>query len=58
MFQYFVKVVPTRFKYLNGTIFATNQFSVTQYERNVGDKLGQVGLPGTQVVEFIFCSMW
>ncbi len=32
-FQYFIKVVPTRVRYLNGTLLNTNQFSVTQYER-------------------------
>ena len=30
MFQYFVKVVPTDFVYLNGTVLKTNQFSYTE----------------------------
>ena len=44
MFQYFIKVVPTDFVYLNGTILKTNQFSYTE---NVLDFAGRQGsLPG------------
>ncbi|KAI3649608.1 hypothetical protein MP228_005240 [Amoeboaphelidium protococcarum] len=32
-FQYFIKVVPTQVKYLNGSVITTNQYSVTQHER-------------------------
>ena len=31
-FQYFIKVVPTKVIYLNGTEILTNQYSVTQFE--------------------------
>ncbi|KAG9295719.1 hypothetical protein G9A89_001736 [Geosiphon pyriformis] len=34
-YQYFHKVVATQFHYLNGTSIYTNQFSVTQYERDL-----------------------
>ena len=53
MFQYFVKVVSTQFHYLNQTIIYTNQYSVTQYERDLTGKdtsghvhTHQGGLPG------------
>jgi len=44
MYQYFLKVVPTQYKYLNGTVLETNQFSVTQHERQIS--AGMQGLPG------------
>lgn len=31
----FLKVVSTKFAYLNGDIIDTNQYSVTQYERDL-----------------------
>lgn len=31
-FQYFIKVVPTEVRYLNGTTLMTNQYSVTRHE--------------------------
>ncbi|CAG8519296.1 7769_t:CDS:2 [Paraglomus brasilianum] len=37
-FQYFLKVVATQFHYLNGDSVYTNQFSVTEYERNLSQK--------------------
>jgi len=43
-YQYFIKVVPTSFVYLNGTILSTNQFSYTQNEQDMAEKQG--GLPG------------
>lgn len=45
IYQYFVKVVPTTYRYLNGTVLETNQFSVTEHVTNVKAKEGQ-GLPG------------
>lgn len=33
LYSYFLKVVPTRYEYLNGTILETNQFSSTQHDR-------------------------
>ncbi|KAG0378767.1 hypothetical protein BGX24_002861 [Mortierella sp. AD032] len=52
MFQYYVKVVGTQYYYLNRAPVSTNQYSVTQFNRNLHQKnaLGQVlqpnGLPG------------
>ncbi|KAH3667854.1 hypothetical protein WICMUC_005254 [Wickerhamomyces mucosus] len=36
LYSYFVKVVPTRFEYLNGTVLETNQFSSTKHDRPLG----------------------
>lgn len=33
LYSYFLKVVPTRFEFLNGTIVETNQFSTTHHDR-------------------------
>jgi len=45
MYQYFVKVVSTEFKYLDGSVIYTNQYSVTENERTLSP--GQAnGLPG------------
>ncbi|KAJ3116014.1 hypothetical protein HDU96_010662 [Phlyctochytrium bullatum] len=45
MFQYFIKVVSTKYKYRNGTVVNTNQIAVTEHERDIRDgKMG--GLPG------------
>ena len=52
MFQYYLKVVGTRYYYLDKVPVVTNQFSVTQYNRNLQYKnaWGQIqapnGLPG------------
>jgi hypothetical protein len=49
MFQYFVKVVSTKYKFLNGTVVDTNQFSATEHERDTsGGGAGRAagGLPG------------
>ncbi|CAG8653378.1 14096_t:CDS:2, partial [Ambispora leptoticha] len=49
-YQYFHKVVATQFHYLNKTSVYTNQYSVTQFERNLSDqdemKSHSSGLPG------------
>lgn len=44
--QYYVKVVPTTYSYLNGQTIETNQYSVTDHETTVEEKQGRV-LPGT-----------
>ncbi|KAJ3208326.1 Endoplasmic reticulum-Golgi intermediate compartment protein 3 [Entophlyctis luteolus] len=44
MYQYFVKVVSTKYVYLNSTVLNTNQIAVTEHERDLG-VLGS-GLPG------------
>ncbi|KAF9183631.1 Endoplasmic reticulum-Golgi intermediate compartment protein 3 [Haplosporangium sp. Z 767] len=52
MFQYFVKVVGTKYQYLNRMPVSTNQYSVTQFNRNLlqKDSSGQImrvnSLPG------------
>ncbi|KAF9088904.1 Endoplasmic reticulum-Golgi intermediate compartment protein 3 [Mortierella sp. GBA35] len=52
MFQYYVKVVGTKYYYLNRAPVNTNQYSVTQFNRNLHQKdaMGMVmqpdGLPG------------
>uniref|UniRef100_A0A7S3DNX8 Endoplasmic reticulum vesicle transporter C-terminal domain-containing protein n=1 Tax=Entomoneis paludosa TaxID=265537 RepID=A0A7S3DNX8_9STRA len=45
MYQYYFQVVPTTYKFMNGTTINTNQYSVTEHLRHVD--FGQVrGLPG------------
>uniref|UniRef100_A0A8R1DPW7 Endoplasmic reticulum-Golgi intermediate compartment protein 3 n=1 Tax=Caenorhabditis japonica TaxID=281687 RepID=A0A8R1DPW7_CAEJA len=44
MYQYFVKVVPTRYDYLDGKVDQSHQFSVTTYKKDLGFR--QAGLPG------------
>ncbi|KAJ3284789.1 Endoplasmic reticulum-Golgi intermediate compartment protein 3 [Rhizoclosmatium sp. JEL0117] len=44
MYQYFIKVVSTKYEYLNGTALNTNQIAVTEHERDLGMPGG--GLPG------------
>jgi len=45
MYQYFLKVVPTEYKNLQGELVSTNQFSVTEHFKSVGND-GAHGLPG------------
>ncbi|KAJ3300506.1 Endoplasmic reticulum-Golgi intermediate compartment protein 3 [Borealophlyctis nickersoniae] len=42
-FQYYIKVVSTRFVFMNGTVVHTNQFSATEHERSTKHS---TGLPG------------
>ena len=35
MYQYYFQVVPTTYKFLNGTVIQTNQYSVTEHLRHV-----------------------
>ena len=44
MYQYFIKVVPTKYAYLNNTVIDTNQFSSTEHFRKIEGL--QRGLPG------------
>ena len=49
MYQYYVKVVSTRIHYQNGTVFPSNQYSVTEHEKDVSPQPGMSvpsGLPG------------
>lgn len=45
LYQYFVKVVPTQYEEQNGAVIDTNQFSVTEYAKNLGGSTDH-GLPG------------
>ncbi|KAL7528400.1 hypothetical protein ACHAXR_002429, partial [Thalassiosira sp. AJA248-18] len=45
MFQYYLQVVPTVFRFLNGTTIDTFQYSVTEHTRHV-DPGSNRGLPG------------
>jgi len=45
MYQYFVKVVPTKYEYITGKEVVTNQFSATSHHREL-DQLHGRGLPG------------
>jgi len=44
MHQYYIKVVPTRYQSLDGTIVQSNQYSVTEHLRHL-DPMGGRGLP-------------
>mmetsp|Transcript_18496 Transcript_18496/g.25450 ORF Transcript_18496/g.25450 Transcript_18496/m.25450 type:complete len:406 (-) Transcript_18496:139-1356(-) len=45
MYQYYIQVVPTLYRFLNGTTIQTNQYSVTEHMRHVNPGSGR-GLPG------------
>ncbi|KAL0079265.1 endoplasmic reticulum vesicle transporter-domain-containing protein [Phycomyces blakesleeanus] len=45
MYQYFLKIVPTKFDYLSGDSFNTYQYSVSRQERNLREQ-SSGGLPG------------
>ena len=45
IYQYFLKVVSTEFKYHTGKVLDTNQFSVTEHFRPVSPRSGK-GFPG------------
>lgn len=45
LFQYYIRVVPTRYNTLRGEKIRTNQYSVTEHERDLGADAGH-GLPG------------
>jgi len=46
MYQYYLKIVPTRYRKINGQSINTNQYSVTTHKKAVTQKLGDTGLPG------------
>lgn len=46
MFQYYIKIVPTMFVKLDGTVLLTNQFSVTRHQKAVSIITGESGMPG------------
>ena len=41
MYQYYFQVVPTRYRFLNGTTIQTNQYSVTEHLRHVNPGSGR-----------------
>lgn len=45
MYQYYIQVVPTLYRYLNGTQMQSYQYSVTEHMRHVNPGSGR-GLPG------------
>jgi hypothetical protein len=45
MYQYYIQIVPTTYKYLDGRTITTNQYSVTEHMRHVSPGSGR-GLPG------------
>ena len=45
MYQYYLQIVPTLYRYLNGTEIQTNQYSVTEHMRHVQPTSNR-GLPG------------
>ena len=46
IFHNYIKIVPTTFMRLDGSILQTNQFSVTRHSRNVSPFSGDSGMPG------------
>lgn len=47
MYQYFIKIVPTTYRRLDGEEVRTNQFSATQHFKAINHAAGDYGLPGT-----------
>jgi hypothetical protein len=45
MYQYYLQIVPTTYKFLDGRTIETNQYSVTEHMRHVSPGSGR-GLPG------------
>ena len=46
MFQYYVKIVPTTYARVDGSLFLTSQFSVTRHSKVVSPMSGESGMPG------------
>ncbi|XP_023316165.1 endoplasmic reticulum-Golgi intermediate compartment protein 3 [Trichogramma pretiosum] len=46
MFQHFIKIVPTTYVKLDGSVLHTNQFSMTKLDRDVSGGIGEGGMPG------------
>ncbi len=46
MFQYYLKIVPTTYARADGSVFLTNQFSVTRHKKVVSLLSGETGMPG------------
>lgn len=46
MFQYHIKIVPTSYVNLDGSVINSNQFSVTKHKKTVSILNGESGMPG------------
>lgn len=46
MFQYHIKIVPTSYVNLDGSVIHSNQFSVTRHKKVVSLLSGESGMPG------------
>ncbi len=46
MFQYYLKIVPTTYARADGSVFLTNQYSVTRHQKVVSLMSGESGMPG------------
>lgn len=46
MFHHYIKIVPTTFMRLDGSILHTNQFSLTKHSRSIKQYSGESGMPG------------
>ncbi|XP_069160300.1 endoplasmic reticulum-Golgi intermediate compartment protein 3-like [Procambarus clarkii] len=44
--NYYLKIVPTTYEKVDGSTLSTNQFSVTQHQKNIQLGMGETGLPG------------
>ncbi|XP_053628893.2 endoplasmic reticulum-Golgi intermediate compartment protein 3 [Cherax quadricarinatus] len=44
--NYYIKIVPTTYEKVDGSTLSTNQFSVTQHQKNIQLGMGETGLPG------------
>jgi hypothetical protein len=49
MYQYYLKIVPTMYVPLEGTILNTNQFSVTTHQKSATAISGESGMPGVSI---------
>lgn len=50
MYQYYVKIVPTRYVRIDGRTLSTNQFSVTRHQKSIKSSSGEQGLPGLFII--------
>jgi outer membrane receptor for Fe3+-dicitrate len=46
MFQYYIKIVPTRYVKVDGETMNSNQFSVTKHKKVISIMNGESGMPG------------
>ena len=46
MYQYFISIVPTLYKDIDGNVILTNQYTLTEHRRVVNHDQGSHGMPG------------